>query len=165
MLNNKIQEFLPDTRKFDEIVKIAVYEHNKLKIRDGLNDKELLFSKIIRDADKLDIYRLFLMDNVISMGTDSGFSDTTHFSEEVLNTFYENKQLPKNELKTMLDWFLNSIAFTYDINFKKSFEILKERNYINKIIDIGIDLWEDQKEEFEKIRNHINTYIKDKIVI
>ena len=163
--NNKIQEFLPDTRKFDEIVKIAVYEHNKLKIRDGLNDKELLFSKIIRDADKLDIYRLFLMDNVISMGTDSGFSDTTHFSEEVLNTFYENKQLPKNELKTMLDWFLNSIAFTYDINFKKSFEILKERNYINKIIDIGIDLWEDQKEEFEKIRNHINTYIKDKIVI
>lgn len=162
---NKIKEFLPNTREYDDIVKNAVYEHNKLKIKEGLTDKELLFAKIIRDADKLDIYRLFLLDNVMAMGTDSGFTDTTHFSKEVLEAFYNNSQLPKNNLKTMLDWFLNSIAFTYDINFKKSFEILKERNYINQIIDIGINLWKEQTEEFEKIRIHINDYIKNKIIV
>lgn len=161
---NKIKDFLPDTREYDEIVKNAVNEHNKLKIKDGLTEKENLFAKIIRDADKLDIYRLFLLDNVISMGTDSGFTDTTHFSKDVLNAFYNNTQIPKNDLKTMLDWFLNSIAFTYDMNFKKSFEILKERNYINQIIDIGIELWKEQADEFEKIRTHINNYIKNKIL-
>lgn len=161
---NKIEEFIPTTREYDNIIKNAVNEHNKLKIKDGLTEKEYLFAKIIRDADKLDIYRLFLLDNVLNMGTDSGFSDTTHFSKEVLEAFYNNKQIHKKELKTMLDWFLNSIAFTYDINFKKSFEILKEKDYINKIIDIGIDLWKEQESEFEKIRIHINNYIKNKII-
>ena len=46
-----IKKFL-DTNKYDNIIKTAVYNHNKPQIASNISDEELLFSKIIRDADK-----------------------------------------------------------------------------------------------------------------
>ena len=56
MLENK--EFLRrfvENDKDDELIIKAVRNHNKYKIEEGLNERELLHAKIIRDADKLDI--------------------------------------------------------------------------------------------------------------
>ena len=41
--------------EYDEIIKKAIHNHNKLLIEEGLTKEEELFCKIIRDADKLDI--------------------------------------------------------------------------------------------------------------
>ena len=49
-----IRKFIED-EKYDKIIELAIVNHNKYKIPEGLNKEELLFSKIIRDADKLDI--------------------------------------------------------------------------------------------------------------
>ena len=53
--NNFIRNFI-DTDEYDTIIFKAIKNHNKLKIEDGLTEKELLYSKIVKDADKLDIY-------------------------------------------------------------------------------------------------------------
>ena len=156
---NKIREFLPEDLEYDEIIKKAVYEHNKFKISEELNKKERLYAQIVRDADKIDIYRMFVTDDMLKLGYASGYTDTKNFTEEVEDAFYNNEQLPKNKLKTMLDWLLNAIAFTYDINFKKSFFILKEKNYINIILDKSENIWTKNIEKLKKIRYHINEYI------
>lgn len=156
---NKIREFLPEDFEYDEIIKKAVYEHNKFKISEELNKKERLYAQIVRDADKIDIYRMFVTDDMLKLGYASGYTDTKNFTEEVEDAFYNNEQLPKNKLKTMLDWLLNAIAFTYDINFKKSFLILKEKNYINIILDKSENIWTKNIEKLKKIRYHINEYI------
>ena len=36
---------------------------------------------------------------------------------------------------TQLDKLVKMIAFIYDIHYKKSFEILQKKDYLNKIID------------------------------
>ena len=156
---NKIREFLPEDFEYDEIIKKAVYEHNKFKIPEELNKKERLYAQIVRDADKIDIYRMFVTDDMLKLGYASGYTDMKNFTEEVEDAFYNNEQLPKNKLKTMLDWLLNAIAFTYDINFKKSFLILKEKNYINIILDKSENIWTKNIEKLKKIRYHINEYI------
>ena len=51
-----IRDYIEDT-KYDSIIEKAIRNHNKLKIDDGLNERELLFSKMIRDMDKVDIYK------------------------------------------------------------------------------------------------------------
>ena len=38
-----------------EVIYKSIKNHNKFKIEDGLTERELLFAKLIRDADKLDI--------------------------------------------------------------------------------------------------------------
>ena len=50
-----IRKFIEDD-KYDDLIKKAVYNHNRADIETGLTEKELLFAKIIRDADKLDIF-------------------------------------------------------------------------------------------------------------
>lgn len=52
-----ISEFI-DTDKYNSIIKKAIENHNKKSIENGLTEKELLHAKIIRDADKLDNYRV-----------------------------------------------------------------------------------------------------------
>ena len=55
--DNLITKFIED-RKYDNIISKAIYNHNKFKIEDNLNDIELLHCKIIRDADKIDNFRV-----------------------------------------------------------------------------------------------------------
>ena len=49
-----IKKYIDDNHYIPIIYK-AIENHNKYKIEDNLNDEEILFSKIVRDADKLDI--------------------------------------------------------------------------------------------------------------
>ena len=53
LINNFI-----DNDKYNDIIKKAIENHNKKSIDEGLSNKELLHAKIIRDADKLDNYRV-----------------------------------------------------------------------------------------------------------
>ena len=50
-----IRRFIEE-ETYDNVIRKAVYNHNRAGIEDGLTEKELLFAKIIRDADKLDIF-------------------------------------------------------------------------------------------------------------
>ena len=48
-----------------EQVLTAIVNHNRLTIEDGLDEKTLLFAKLIRDADKCDIFRVFAQENPV----------------------------------------------------------------------------------------------------
>ena len=51
-----IRKFIEDNQ-YDEIIKKAIGNHSRLVIEEGLDERSLLHSKIIRDADKLDNFR------------------------------------------------------------------------------------------------------------
>ena len=52
-----IRKFIEDNQ-YDGIIKKAIENHSKLKIEENLDERTLLHSKIIRDADKIDNYRV-----------------------------------------------------------------------------------------------------------
>ena len=54
------------------------------------------------------------------------------------------------------------MAFIFDMNFKESFEILKEKDYINKTFDRFDFKDEKTKEDMEKIKEIANEYIEEK---
>ena len=51
-----IRDFL-ETDKYDSIIESAIRNHNKLVVSNNLSGDELLFTKMIRDMDKVDIYK------------------------------------------------------------------------------------------------------------
>ena len=55
ILEKDIRKYI-ENNKYDEIIIKAVKNHNKFKIEEGLTYEEELFAKIIRDADKLDLF-------------------------------------------------------------------------------------------------------------
>ncbi len=124
--------------KYDDLIYKAIYNHNKLEIEEGLNEHELLHAKIIRDADKLDNFRVKEIDKFEDMFP--GIFDKNKVKEEVIsenvyNDFLNYKCIKLHDRKTMLDYWFCVIAFIYDLNFDLSLKYVKENNYINKLID------------------------------
>lgn len=163
ILNKNIRKYIK-TDKYDEIIKKAIKNHNKYKIEDGLTKKQELFVKIIRDADKLDIFyeatNIFWKDAIKIIEKDK-------IDAEVEEKFYQLKQIKLRKIENYKRNSINKLiiitALIFDMNFKTSFEILKEKDYINQMINRFKFKDEETKEKIERIRNIANKYIEEKI--
>ena len=82
--NNHIKDFYDD-EKYYEIIKKAIKNHNKYKIEPNLKEIELLFVNMIRDMDKVDIFKVIADEY-------SFVYDKNEISKEVIDTFNSKKQ-------------------------------------------------------------------------
>ena len=138
-----------------KIIKDAIKNHNKYEIDENVTGKNLLFAKMIRDMDKIDIYR------VLSEEFSYEY-DKNSKTKEVLDNFNSKVQVRSENIKTRTDSVLSYFAFLFGIYFKESFMILKEGNYLEKLFKI-ITPKEDSIEDFEILKDEMLQYINKKI--
>ena len=157
LLKKSIRNYI-NFDKYDNIIIQAIKNHNKAQIDSNLNDDELLFSKIIRDADKLDI--MYETINIFFTGKEEFISNLT-LSDYSYNCIKKNG-IVLNSYNTdfnYLDNIVRCIAFIFDLNFKKSFEIIKENNYISRIIKRFNYKNKDTQIRMNEIEEIANKYI------
>ena len=155
-----IRKFI-ETNKYDEIIKKSIKNHNKFSIETGLTQEELLFAKLIRDADKIDI--LYESIDIYYKNNEEEVNKSV-LSEKIYNEFTKEATIKKekNVRFKFIDDITCVISFIYDINYKTSFEIIKEKDYINKIIDRYNFQDQSTKTKVEEIRKLANEYIEEK---
>ena len=158
--NNLIREFVKDN-KYDDIIKIAISNHSKYIVDfDNMNKVQILHSKIIRDADKLDSFRAKYEDDIYTMANITQEEiENSLISDNIFNDFMNEKTILSKDRKTPTDIWISYIAFIYGLYFKESLLYIKENNYVNKLIDRFNYELDDTKEKIEKIRNKGNKYI------
>lgn len=149
-----IRDFIEDS-KFDNIIHNAVKNHNKKEIG-KMDDESLFFAKMIRDMDKVDIYRGMAVDYEIKF-------DASEISEEVLKTFSETKLIDRKMIKTDSEETLVTLGFVFDFNFDCSLDILVETDNFDLflgVVEVSPDsekLWKKVREIcFDKINKGIN---------
>lgn len=122
----------------EEIIYKAIINHNKYKIQDGLTETELLYTRLLRDADKLDIYKV-LSDYYINRNSNPNHTLTWNMpkgnavSAVVAKEILAGKLVSKRNLSTEVDVKVMQLSWVYDINFKPSFEYLLKNRYLEKI--------------------------------
>ena len=135
-------------KKYYDIIKTAVRLHNKLDINEEeLSAKELLHTKIIRDADKIDIIYSFSTQRLLEIK-----SDDSKLSENVINSFNNHKAVNKLDINNINDKIISILALTYDLNFKYSLKRIYEEEYFNKMIESyhNIEVFKPYVEEVHK---------------
>ena len=104
-----------------------------ISIEDGLDEKTLLFAKLIRDADKCDIFRVFAQEDPVDT---TGFSAEQVGQEAVSDVVYESILghycIKKQERKTGLDVWVSFLGFFFDLNFAESLRIALKQGYYKK---------------------------------
>jgi len=159
--NGLIRNFIQE-EKYDNIIKKAIYNHNKYAIQQGLNDKELLHCKIIRDADKLDNFRILESEKFEDRFPNIYNKETINMEAitlKVYSDFMNEKCIELKDRKTIIDYWVCSLAFIFDLNFDISLKYVKDKNYIDILIDrISYENIET-KERMENIRNCAKNYI------
>ena len=130
-----IRNFI-DTDKYDHIIYHAIKNHSAYAITPGLNKQELLHAQIIRDADKLDNYRV-KRDDTIEALLDMSAEElgTYEISDHIFETFASHKTILKADRITPMDMWVSYLALLFDLNFAPSFQYILENDYINAIVD------------------------------
>lgn len=159
ILEKDLRKYI-ETDRYDDIIKKAVKYHNKYKIPEGLTEKEELFAKIVRDADKLDI----LYESVVMFWVGKeGQVEESKISQGTLEQFKNYVQIKTRKDESKIDDVIKVIAFIFDMNFKSSFQILKKEDYINKILDRYNLKDEYTKKAVDEIRKIANDYVERQV--
>ena len=126
-----IRKFIKDD-KFDRIIKLAMINHNRADIEEGLTEREKLHAKIIRDADKADIFTILISGDKKAILEKADLSDDK-ISDEIYREFVEDKRINYKERKTSADILVSHFNYVYDLNFPETRKIIRDNKYIDKL--------------------------------
>lgn len=161
--DNLIRKFI-DSDKYDNIILKAIKNHNKLKIEPGLNERELLHAKIIRDADKADNFRVKAKDKFEDIFNSTKEKlENSFISDKIYNDFMNQKVIVSSQRITDIDHWVSYLALIFDFNYTSGLKYIKEQNYINIIIDRIDYKNKETKEKMEIIRTFTTNYIDNKL--
>lgn len=134
------------------LVKTAIENHNKYKIG-KCNEDEMLFSMVIRDADKLDILYQYAVINLKAIDTVKG----EEICEEYKKDFFNNIQIHIKNNDNASEKVVRTLALIFDLNFDYSFEKVIKEKYIEKIYK-QVNNKEILKPYFDEIKKYLEDY-------
>jgi hypothetical protein len=121
-----------------QLIGRAITFHNRMQFPGHLDPETLLHSRLIRDADKVDILRVMaeelqkpqsLRNPVITLGLDCQLG----VREEVYRRLFAGEVMSYAELDNVNEFKVLQMSWVFDINFLPTFEILRERDHIDVI--------------------------------
>ena len=135
--------------------------HNRARIESGLNEKELLHAKIIRDADKVDIFYSLTVYSKEAVWESPDLSDEI-ISDKIFQEFKEDKTIEYKDRVSHADGLICHFAYVYDFNFKYSLQIIYRNNYIDKLYKRHTFKDEETMKRYDEIYELAKKYVEEK---
>ena len=130
-----IRQFVQDNT-WDSIIRTSIAKHSDYKLEGIEDSRELMHARIIRDADKLDNCRVKLEDPIETMlGVSAEEVGKTKISPEVMEQVYRKESILSQTRKTKMDYWVSYLAYFFDINYEATFQIIREQNYVDRLIN------------------------------
>ncbi len=127
------------------ILRAAVLAHNGHAVPDGLDADELRFSKLIRDADKIDIW--FIADQARRSGLFRKHPELVlHIdldgpaNPELVEIFRQERVGSYGKVHSLADMGLTQLSWIFDIHYVPTFRRIRRRRIIEKIAEFLPDL-------------------------
>lgn len=158
----KVLEQLDSREK--ELIEKAIEYHGMIELPADLEEDSLLFSKLIRDADKLDIFYVVLgysrqyRDNPEKFKLGLEFPDEPWCSAEVVEGLLRGRRIDYSRLRTLNDMMLCQLGWVYDVNFTATLKRIKRRRFLEKIFDFL-----PKTEDINNVREKIFEYVDSRI--
>ena len=146
-----LAELVPEEQ---ELIRQAIQYHNTLHVPDMDNPRALQITRLLRDADKLDIWRLFLGHfNSPADQQDSSIEgdlpETPGCSSAILSDLARHKISSLSSVQNRNDFKLLLLGWVFDINFPSTCRKILQRKYIESICTFLAQVPETQHIEAE----------------
>lgn len=145
----------------EDLVLKAVEYHNRMEIPKNIEKQSKLYfySRLIRDADKIDILRLASKEysedgKCLNPALELYLPDTQGYSEPIVSEILNNRMAKISDMKNRNDVKLLRLSWIFDINFPATFSLLKEYGYLEKIMSSLPDI-----KETILLRGHFENYL------
>jgi hypothetical protein len=138
-----------------EAVEEAIRYHNVKELPTHLAPRPLLFGKLVRDADKLDIWRLVIGDGRCRR-RDGGMP--TFYSREII-VYLREGRIPDLDLAlTPADMQLLRSAWVYDLNFAATCSEVLKRRYLESLFEQLPDT-----AEMRELRDRLTSHLEQRV--
>lgn len=147
-----------------EAVLTAVRLHGAREVPEGLSQKAGFFLRLIRDADKVDIFRvssekyLAYMRDPQAFRIEMNIPDEGVCNPEFLDALMNNKLLDYQQMRSMEDMKLLQLGWVYDLNFLPSMRRIRSRRYLEMLVE---DLPKD--ETVQRVARHVLAELERRI--
>ncbi len=125
----------------------AIYNHNKKDITKDLDNHELVFTRLLRDADKIDILGIRTTGKILDFDVKP--------TDNVINNYMTNKSINLADIKGTTDSTILYLSFFKDLYYKVSHDAIDSYGYINDFLK-KVRVKEDKQEIFDSLINKLN---------
>lgn len=134
-----LEKFDP-AKENEELIEKAVRYHSLYRIPEDLTERETMFCQIIRDADKVDIYRANYETGVhiVYQVTEEELNNST-ITPKVYEVFCEERAIPRDIRKTVADNLVGHAALSFELVYPKSRQLAAEQGFIWKLLDVPFE--------------------------
>ncbi|MDD2834643.1 MAG: HD domain-containing protein [Methanothrix sp.] len=142
------------------LIRRSIWHHNKYTIPVTENAEVAFFSKMIRDADKLDILGVVAdhferRDQHPNRALDFGLADDLRLTQDAVSDIIQGKMVRINVLKTLGDLRLLYLSWIFDINFPITLDLMKEKGYLERLLaDLSME------PEIIMVRDYLQAYLE-----
>lgn len=121
-----------------DLVLRAIAWHNRASLPTEADATSLFYTRLLRDADKLDIWRVvtdyYRQDNPASNeALEMGLPDTPAVSDVVAADLLAGRIVDIRQVQNLNDLKLLQVGWVYDLNFPPSFRRLRDKGYLDII--------------------------------
>jgi hypothetical protein len=154
LAENKVLDCLSQRER--EIIEEAIRLHGEKELACNLDEQTKFIAKLVRDADKLDIY--YVMINWLGdlqknpgkyLGT-MGFSAENKYSKHIIQAVLNNRTIDYKDFKTLNDMVIAQLGWVVDVNFVPTLKEIKKRKLLEQITTFLPDT-----EDIRKVIRHV----------
>ena len=148
---------VPDEDKL--VMEKAVYYHSDMTLPDGLTERERMFCDIIRDADKMDIFRSVEEGSIFTLYACT-WEDiiSSDISPAVEEAFYRHETVLNSNRITPADKRCAHIALCFGLNSETAKEVVIEQGYLKKLMEIEFVKPEVQ-EKYKRMKTEVLAFL------
>ncbi len=131
-----IRDFVPASTD-DEVLELSILFHSAYEIPASVTGRSRLFCELLRDADKIDLFRVYAgylehPETVWQVSLDD--LGTQDLSPAVFQEALEGKLVHTRKKHTALDFFVGCLCQIFDMTFEPSLAEVREQGYYQKLL-------------------------------
>ena len=118
-----------------KMLETVIRLHNKLAVPDGLDEETLMYTRILRDADKADIFRV-LTEPPYDERNERIIKDGTPAGEKVMGLVKKRRCVPRGITETEFESLVSHCCMAFELEYKVSRDIVAEQGYLDILMNL-----------------------------
>ena len=155
-----IRNFIEDMSE-DNLIKCVIDNHNAYRIEEGISERYKTFCNILRDADKIDIFKVNAIipaEEIYNVTNEELYS--SEVTKEVLDNFKRRDTILRTLKKTAVDNVVGHISLIFGLVYDESIRTVERQGDLKELIEFKSEN-ESTNKQFDEIRKIVREYIEE----